>query len=298
MNNGRQSSKLFRGILIAHIFINISQIKVELMEKGILSEVREYHHSWTRIIDFYVIPIAAVIVIITSVFVIVIYCKEYRTSKNRIRKVASLIYSAIGLSNIAAIFPKAIIHTYAFTYGNVKMFVPLNLCRSWYFVQEFTKVPHCASILFVTLLSLQRYQIIKHPFVGSQKWTVSKTISKIILVLIVSTLVSIISFIGSELVPYHVEFKENTTTSNSSFTTCHAHFASWLGSYGMEVAIFIMILKFATIIMPSCLIILYCDISLIIYLKMITRVHHVMMHASKTVIHHVVKDRQLQICPK
>ncbi|VDH90535.1 Hypothetical predicted protein [Mytilus galloprovincialis] len=145
------------------------------MEKGILSEVRGYHHSWTRIIDCYVIPIAAVIVIITSVFVIVIYCKEYRTSKNKIRKVASLIYSAIGLSNIAAILPKAIIHTYAFTSGNVKMFVPLNLCRSWYFVQEFTKVPHCASILFVTLLSLQRYQIIKHPFVGSQKWTIPYT---------------------------------------------------------------------------------------------------------------------------
>ncbi|CAG2223768.1 unnamed protein product [Mytilus edulis] len=268
------------------------------MGKGILSEVREYHYSWTRIIDCYVIPIAAVIVVITSAFVIVIYCKEYRTSKNKIRKVASLIYSVIGLSNIAAILPTAILHTYAFTYGNVKTFVPFNLCWTWFFVHEFTKVPHCASILFVTLLSLQRYQIIKHPFAGSQKWTVNKTKIKIIIALIVSTLISIVPFIGSELVPYQVECEGNITGINCSFTTCHAHFADWLGSYGMEAAIFIMILKFTTIILPSCLIILYCDISLIIYLKMITKVHHVMTHASKKVIHHVVKDKYKSVSNK
>jgi hypothetical protein len=56
-------------------------------EARILLELRQYYASWTKVINCYIIPVVAVIIVISSTFVIMVYYKEYRSTENNIRKV-------------------------------------------------------------------------------------------------------------------------------------------------------------------------------------------------------------------
>lgn len=258
------------------------------MGEKLLLRIRQYHEELTKIIDFYVIPLASIFIVITNSLVIIVYWKEFSLTKNKIRKVASLLYVFIGLANILAVVPKSGLYLYAFLYLKIEEYIPYQFCGTWFYINEFTTIPHCASILFVTTLSIQRYQIIKQPFYAGQKWTIRKTFLKIFTAILLSVLFPFLSFIGSSMEPYDVRI-HNETGSNITFTTCHVRFADWVDGHGVDVAIGILIAKFFIILLPSASIILYCDLSLIIYLRMITRVHSVLTHASSALILTVVK---------
>ena len=175
--------------------------------KRILLKLRHYHATWTKIIDYYIIPVSALIVVITSAVVIIVYTKEYRTTKHKIRKISSLVYASVALTNIAAVSPKAVLYLYAFSFANITYMIPFNLCRPWHYINEFTKIPHFISILLVALLSLQRFQIVRNPFDGARKWSVCKTVVIMWLCLLLVVLLSILPFFMCKFEIQEIECK-------------------------------------------------------------------------------------------
>lgn len=250
--------------------------------------IRQYKETLSRVIDFYVIPIASVFVIITNLFVVVIYWKEHKRTKNKIRKVASLLYVSIGFANIVAVVPKSVLYLYSFLYLKVEEYIPYHFCGTWFYVNQITTIPHSASLLFVTILSIQRYQIIKQPFYAEKKWNVRKTGWKMFFAFLLSFAFPFLSFVGTTIEPYEIR-RHNDTGSNATFTSCYVYFAGLVRRYSEDTEIVILIAKFVIILLPSACIILYCDVSLIFYLRMITRVHSVLTRASSALILTVVK---------
>jgi hypothetical protein len=82
----------------------------------------------TVVINGYIIPCVAIIVLVTNTFVILVYKKQYQQMQNKIRKISSILYISIATSNSLAVLPTSIWYVYLFTFGNVASIVPYNLC--------------------------------------------------------------------------------------------------------------------------------------------------------------------------
>lgn len=256
-------------------------------EARILLELRQYYASWTKIINCYIIPVVAVIIVISSTFVIMVYYKEYRSTENNIRKVACIMYAAISFANVTSVAPKAIFYLYAFTHGNITHFIPFKLCWIWYFMNQVTTIPHTASICLVSLLSLQRYMIITCPFSASKKWTVKRTVLTIVIVWILSILFQITSMLGFKFTPSDIEC-QRYHSNNNTCATCYVYFADWLQGHGETLGICNIITKFLVVLLPSSVTIIYCNISLLLYLREITKVHQMLTKMPKIVINNVL----------
>lgn len=251
-------------------------------EQQELKNLKIVYTQETVIINGYIIPPVAVIVLVTNMFVILIYFKQFRQTTNNIRKISSILYISIATANTLAILPISVWYFYLFTLGNMAntYFVPYNLCWEWNFFTYVDVFPHMASIWFVTILSVQRYMIIKHPFVSSEKWTLKRMYILLIVVWLVAFTMQLPLVFETYFTPKYISV--NTTTNVSSILGCSAHYADWLDGNGETSEIISYLLKLIGVIFIPSFLIIYSDVSLVLFLKESSNVRKILVKTSST----------------
>lgn len=219
----------------------------------------------TSFINGYIIPILSVIVLISNMFVIIIYVRQYADSKNHIRKVSSILYISIATFNILSSVPIAMGYFYIFAYQNVTYYIPYKLCKFWMALLQFVYFPHMSSIWYLTMLSIQRFMIIKHPFISMEKWTVKKTFIMVILIFMIPCIVQLSNLFDLSIDP--LELPTVNGTNESLSVTCTIYYAEWMGSNAAVVDSVIFIVKMIFYVVIPCILIAYCDFSLMVVLK-------------------------------
>lgn len=223
------------------------------------------HGKRSSFINGYIIPTMSMIVLISNMFVIMIYVKQYLRSKNHIRKVSSVLYVSIATFNILSSVPVAMGYFYLFAYENVTHFMPYKFCQFWMALLQFVYFPHMSSIWYVTLLSVQRFMIIKHPFISMEKWTVKKTFVIVILIFIIPCVLQISNLFDISISPLIISTANDTNATDS--VTCSIYYAEWMGSNPVLMDSFFFTMKMIVLIIIPCVLIVYCDFSLILVLQ-------------------------------
>ena len=219
----------------------------------------------TVVINGYIIPCVAIIVLVTNTFVVLVYKKQYQQIQNKIRKISSILYISIATSNSLAVLPTSIWYVYLFTFGNVASIVPYNLCWTWNFFTAFEVFPHMASIWFVTILSVQRFMVIRHPFVSIKQWTIKRMFFVVIIIWIITLSIQMPHIFDTSFGPKEILI--NATTNRSAIFGCYVYYADWLNNSGETMEILWYTLKLVGIVIIPSILIIYSDASLILFLR-------------------------------
>ena len=234
----------------------------------------EFTYNWIILFDRYVIPPAAILVIVTNVLVVLVYCRKYRRLGSEIRKIASILYIAIAIANILAVLPKSALYLYSFSFEHVTHFIPFELCWTWTFLTKLTIIPHLASIWFVTILSLQRFMVIRYPFTHGQLWNLRKTLIAIVSVVIILVILKLPFFFGYKITP--IEINNQTYLSVTSDMSCEIEYADWRQNNGDVIELILLGFRLLAVLLSSAVIV-FCDFSLIAYLQSSTKIHNILL---------------------
>lgn len=218
-----------------------------------------------KIISGYITPCVGFIATISNILVVFVYIKQLRNTGNQIRKVSSILYTAIATSNILSSFPVAVVNGYIFSYESFSNYMPYELCSVWMYMLNWVYTPHMSSIWYVTLLSLQRYMVIKHPFTSLDKWSCKKTLLYVLIIGILSIAIQFPSSVDFSIVPYRLY--RNETFNNTFAITCAIVYKDWTGEKPEISDSVINIVKLILCIMMPCMMIATCNLLLLLYLN-------------------------------
>ena len=171
------------------------------------------HASTTGLMAVLFLVITAITVIMNGLF-IGIFIREKMLSANY------FILIAMAVSDSLTVLIPTCAIVYMYTDGKYPDYIPYEYCRLWgYLTKYLPTITHNASIWLTLVLAVQRYLIIRKPFIARRLCVRRTSLSAIITVYILATLSHLCRFLDTEYVPVKIIPVEIATSAGYTDTT-------------------------------------------------------------------------------
>ncbi|XP_063429154.1 sex peptide receptor-like [Mytilus trossulus] len=226
--------------------MNLSSNVSSEMGLHVLSDPKGY----LVIVNGYVVPILAIVVLIANVIVILVLRRQQTYGASQ----AGLVSVAIS-DTLTLLLPAPF---YFYQYALHHYYVDYVLCEpvDWISIYLPT-ITHTASIWLTVLLTAQRYLYVCHPFVARELCTLRNTTISIAITYVIACLTHLVR----AFVMYYIQFDYFDPTRNTSATTCERGYKEWLDPdtyMGVYMMIRIVLIQFV-----PCIVLIFLNVRIV-----------------------------------
>ena len=202
------------------------------------------------IVNGYVVPLLAIIVLIANVIVIVVLRRQQTYGASQ----AGLVSVAIS-DTLTLLLPAPF---YFYQYGLKHYFVDYVLCEPMDWISLYLPtITHTASIWLTVLLTAQRYLYVCHPFVAREMCTLRNTTISIVLTYVIACITHIVRVSVFD----YVQFEYYDPVRNESAVTCDRVYQEWL-NYD-HYMVFYMMIRIILIQFVPCIVLIVLNVKII-----------------------------------
>lgn len=202
------------------------------------------------IVNGYVVPILAVIVLVANVIVIVVLRKQQTYGASQ----AGLVSVAIS-DTLTLLLPAPF---YFYQYALHHYYVEYALCEPMDWISIYLPtITHTASIWLTVVLTAQRYLYVCHPFVAREMCTLRNTTISIIITYVVAC----VTHIFRAFVFDYVQYEYIDTVWNETAITCNRTYKQWL-NIDQYMVVYMMI-RIILIQFVPCIVLIVLNVKII-----------------------------------
>lgn len=233
------------------------------------------------IVNGYIVPILAIIVLLANVIVIVVLRKQQTYGSSQ----AGLVSVAIS-DTLTLILPAPF---YYYKYALKHFYVDYNLCETvdWFSLYLPT-ITHTASIWLTVLLTAQRYMYVCQPFLARELCTLKNTTIAIIIIYVFACLTHIVRAFAIDNLPY-----EYIDMRNKSGVTCEQQYKQWIDIETYMVTY--MIIRIILIQFIPCIMLIFLNVRIVNGLQNVTNKKMRLRNKSESSISAVKENTRVTI---